>query len=284
MSSPSRALVLGGGGITGIGWMTGLVAGLVEAGVALPGADLVVGTSAGSVVGAQLRSGTPVETLYEVQVRPHVPRPGEQAAVIGPAVLTRYALAAVTARGDAERLGRALGGFAVRRARVGATPTLEERYAAIRSRLTSFDWPADPLTVTAVDVASGRLLALDAGLGVSLLDAVAASCAVPGVYPPVPLPGGDAVDGGVRAGTNADLAAGHERVLVLAPVDRAIGPLRRAEDLLPDGVARLVVRPDEESRAAIGRNVLDPARRAGSAAAGRAQAARVRDRVRDLWS
>jgi NTE family protein len=49
-------------------------------------------------------------------------------------------------------------------------------------------------------------------------------------------------------------------------------------------VARVaVVAPDEGSRRAIGRNVLDPAARAGSARAGRAQAGRVLDAVRELW-
>ena len=57
MSDQRRALVLGGGGITGIAWEIGVLAGLAEAGVDLTGADLVVGTSAGSVVGAQLTSG-----------------------------------------------------------------------------------------------------------------------------------------------------------------------------------------------------------------------------------
>ena len=57
MSDQRTALVLGGGGITGIAWETGLVAGLADAGVHLSGADLVIGTSAGSVVAAQLTSG-----------------------------------------------------------------------------------------------------------------------------------------------------------------------------------------------------------------------------------
>ena len=61
MSDQRTALVLGGGGITGIAWEIGVLAGLAEAGVDLTGADLVVGTSAGSVVGAQITSGAPLE-------------------------------------------------------------------------------------------------------------------------------------------------------------------------------------------------------------------------------
>ncbi|MFB7262559.1 patatin-like phospholipase family protein, partial [Streptomyces nojiriensis] len=63
------ALVLGGGGLTGIGWECGMLHGLARAGVDLSTADLVVGTSAGSVVGAQLTSGLlSVQELYERQL------------------------------------------------------------------------------------------------------------------------------------------------------------------------------------------------------------------------
>jgi len=62
-----RALVLGGGGITGVGWEIGLLAGLADAGLDLSVADppdLVVGTSAGSVVGAQVASGVDLQEAY----------------------------------------------------------------------------------------------------------------------------------------------------------------------------------------------------------------------------
>src|SRR3954470_5402611 len=64
------ALVLGGGGVTGIAWEVGILKGLADAGVDLASADLVVGTSAGSVVGAQLTSGQSVQSLYDGQLRP----------------------------------------------------------------------------------------------------------------------------------------------------------------------------------------------------------------------
>ncbi|WP_222847623.1 patatin-like phospholipase family protein [Nocardioides dongxiaopingii] len=65
----TRGLVLGGGGgITGIAWETGLLWGLAEAGVDLTDAERVVGTSAGSIVGAQVTSSTPLEELYRRQL------------------------------------------------------------------------------------------------------------------------------------------------------------------------------------------------------------------------
>lgn len=63
-------LVLGGGGVTGIAWELGMLAGLAEAGIDLYGADLIVGTSAGSVVGAQITSATPIDELYARQLEP----------------------------------------------------------------------------------------------------------------------------------------------------------------------------------------------------------------------
>src|SRR4051794_36505838 len=84
----SFALVLGGGGVTGVAWETGIVAGLAAAGVDLTRADLVVGTSAGAVVGAQLTSGMAVEDLYQRQLKPAT---GEIAAHFGVATMLRYA-------------------------------------------------------------------------------------------------------------------------------------------------------------------------------------------------
>ena len=80
--------MLGGGGVTGIAWETGLLAGLAEAGVDLTSADLVVGTSAGSVVGAQILSGVSVKDLYAEQLTE--PR-AERAAKIGATITVRFA-------------------------------------------------------------------------------------------------------------------------------------------------------------------------------------------------
>ena len=124
--------------------------------------------------------------------------------------------------------------------------------------------------------------------GVSLVDAVGASCAVPGVWPPVTIGARRFVDGGMRSTVNADLAAGARRVLVLAPTSAAFGPMPRLSaqvaELRAGGARVVVVTPDAAARAAIGRNVLDPARRAGAARAGRAQAAVVADEVSALWA
>jgi NTE family protein len=281
MSDQRRALVLGGGGITGIAWEIGVLAGLAEAGVDLTGADLVVGTSAGSVVGAQLTSGADLEMLFARQLDPPT---GEQAARMTRAALARYGWAVLRSRGDDVGFRRRVGALALAAEQAGLTPTEQERLDVIGSRLVSREWPDRDLRITAVDAESGEFRVLDRTSGVPLLQAVAASCAVPGVYPPVTIDGRRYVDGGMRSAANADLAEGHDRVVVLAPIPRGMGPLASVDAQVTGMVARVaVVSPDDASRRAIGRNVLDPAARAGSARAGRAQAADVAAEVTEVW-
>jgi NTE family protein len=281
MNGQRTALVLGGGGITGIAWEVGVLAGLAEAGVDLTGADLVVGTSAGSVVGAQLTSGADLEMLFARQLEPPT---GEQAARMTRAALARYAWAVLRSRGDDVGFRRRVGALALAAEQAGLTPTEQERLDVIGSRLVSRAWPDRDLRVTAVDAQSGEFRVLDRSSGVPLLQAVAASCAVPGVYPPVTIDGRRYVDGGMRSAANADLAEGYDRVVVLAPIPRGVGPLASVDAQVTGMVARVaVVSPDEAARRAIGRNVLDPAARAGSARAGRAQAAGVAAEVTEVW-
>jgi NTE family protein len=261
--------------------MTGLLAGLQEAGVDITDADVAVGTSAGSAVGAQVTTGLPLPDLLARQLEPVAP--GATVENLGTRVLLGFGWAMLRSRGDLEDFGRRLGQWSVERAAAGRTPTLEERYAAIRARLPVQEWAADrTLRVTAVDADTGAPRVFDGSDGVPLLDAVAASCAVPGVYPPVPIGGQRYVDGGARSTANADLASDCDRVVALTPIPRAVGPMRSAAAQL-EGTPSVIFAPDAGARAAIGKNVLDPAARAASARAGRTQAARVADQIRDFW-
>lgn len=285
-----RGLVLGGGGITGIAWETGLLHGLAEAGVDLTAADRIVGTSAGSIVGAQVTSDIGLPELYRRQLLPPTDLGDGDVpvAAIGLGVVAEFALALLRSRGDLERFGRVLGARAVRAAAKGRTPTIAERYEQVAKRIGGLTWADRDLVVTAVDVATGELVTFGPSghwPEVSLEDAVNASCSVPCVYPPIPIGGRVYVDGGVRSGSNADLVAGCSRVVALTPSDRSVGPLRAAGQQLEElGVDHLVLRPDKASREAIGKNVLDPTARPPAARAGYAQAADEVELIRDLWS
>jgi NTE family protein len=154
-------------------------------------------------------------------------------------------------------------------------------------RLGVHAWPERLLRVTAIDAATGEFMVFDATSGVDLVDAVGASCAVPGVWPPVTIGGRRFIDGGIRSPANADLAAGYSQVVIVAPIGRgmsaASGVRRQAARLTSAGARVVVVEPDAAARKVIGRDVLDPARRAPAARAGFAQAAPAAARVSAVW-
>jgi NTE family protein len=282
MSDQRTALVLGGGGITGIAWEIGLLAGLADAGVDLSGADLVVGTSAGSVVGARLATGEDLREMYARQLQPAT---GEKAFRLNRATLAQFGWAMLRSRGRDEEFRRRIGALALTAEKAGITPSEQERLDVFESILDGREWPERNLTITAVDAETGEFTPFDRTSGASLVAAVAASCAVPGVYPPVTIDGRRYVDGGMRSAANADLADGYDRVVVLAPIPRGFGPMASVDAQVTGMVCRVaVVSPDADSRTAIGRNVLDPAARAPSAKAGRAQAASVVERVAEAWT
>ncbi|MFJ1758251.1 patatin-like phospholipase family protein [Kitasatospora sp. NPDC088134] len=274
-----RGLVLGGGGVAGISWLTGLLHGLAEHGVDLPGtADRVLGTSAGATVAGQLASGLPLAELYRRQTEPDLQNHEIVPPTEAVTALFETFHRLVTEITDPAELRRRVGEFAL----AADTVPAADRLAVIAARLPGRDWPAWPLTLTAVDAESGEPRTFDRDSGVPLLDAVAASCAVPGIWPVVEIDGRRYMDGGIRSTTNADLMTGRRAVLVLAPM---ADPLLDAElrTLRTTGRA-LAVAPDEDSLAAFGANPLDGAVRTPAAEAGRAQAARVADAVRALWT
>jgi NTE family protein len=268
----TNALVLAGGGVAGIAWELGVLRGLadVDPGLAdrIIAADLIVGTSAGSSVAAQITSGTPLAELFDSQLRAEH---SELAVDVDLEELMERFVTAVQAGDTTDP--------ATVRARLGAmaleTETVPEaaRRAVIEARLPSHDWPLGRVLLPAVDAQTGELTVFTRDSGVSLVDAVAASCAVPGVWPPVTIGGRRYVDGGVRSGTNADLAAGADRVLVITPTlpDAPLLPWGILDDELEllKPAATAVISADQASIDAFGANPLAPDTRAPSANAGR---------------
>ncbi|WP_305782339.1 patatin-like phospholipase family protein [Symbioplanes lichenis] len=259
-----RALVLGGGGVTGVAWTIGLLHGLAERGLDLTRPDLIVGTSAGAVVAAQLTSGRTLAELYEHEL---TDTSGDRDAVVGVRVLAGFVLSAWWPGGRA-RLGRA----ALR----SKTVPESVRREAIARRVGRDEWPATRLRIPAVDAETGAVRIFENDSGVSLIDAVAASCAVPLVWPPMTVAGRRYIDGGVRSVANADLAEGYDTT-VIAPVTASA---HRAGDPRVQGkrLKARVISPTDAALTAIGRNPLDPGRRRPAAEAGRAQASEVSER------
>lgn len=271
-----RALVLAGGGIAGIAWETGVLRGIADESPAaarlLIESDVLVGTSAGSAVAAQLGSGHTLDELFDRQV-------AESSAEIDSGVdvdtITELFLTALAAPYE-EPLDKTR----QQMQRIGAVALATEtvpapvRRQVIAQRLPSHEWPERAVRLTAIDVATGELTVFDRESGVDLVDAVAASCAVPGAWPPVSIADRHYMDGGVASSVNLVVAADCDVAVVLvpsgidAPSPFGAGP---AAEVSSFPGAAFAVFADADSLAAFGPNALDPGCRIPSAMAGREQ-------------
>ncbi len=283
----SRALVLSGGGPVGIGWESGIVAALADAGIAVSEADLFVGTSAGSVVGAQLALGRKPRDEMDriVETRPD----STHAASLGENMQRLMTLMMSSDEMDPQERLRAFGELSLE-----ATTAPEESFFRRFEHLSTEGWPPH-FVCTAIDTADGTFTVWDEASGVDPAHAVASSCAVPGVFPPITINGRRYMDGGMRSITNADLAAGHDRVVIVTlfePTPEMDDPrtvrMRKVHDAEIEAIASkggrsLVIAPDAEVQAVIGLNLMDPSRAGAAADAGFEQGRRLAERVADFW-
>lgn len=270
----SLGLVLGGGGVAGIAWELGVLLGLLDDGLDVTGAARVVGTSAGSAVAAQITTDVSLLDLYDRQL---ADRTTERMVEFDAERLWADLSEAVEGARDEADAYRRIGASAV----AADTVPEAERREIIAARLPSTEWPERDMVITAVDCESGEVRGWTRDSGVSLVDAVASSCAVPGIWPPVTIDGRRYMDGGVASPTHVAMAADCSDLLVVAPMPGRTFASGLEDDLaaLPDSVRTYAIVPDEPSLAAFGLNPLDPSRRRPSAEAGRTvgrvEAARV---------
>jgi NTE family protein len=208
----TRALVLAGGGLVGIAWELGVLLGLRGAGIGTRGWDRIVGTSAGSVVGAAAGTDGGLDALRQAPWVDSATELNEYVASLDP-----IAIAVIEGLWFARPEGPDLATrAAIGQRAITAGTDQEARFIRTVAGLLALDtWPA-PLVTTAVDAETGAFRTFDAKSGVPLVSAVAASCAIPGVFPPVAIDGRRYIDGGVRSGTCADLAAGYDLVVLVA--------------------------------------------------------------------
>jgi NTE family protein len=296
----TRALVLGGGGPVGVAWEFGLVAGLEQQGVRLADADIFIGTSAGSIVGASLAFGRPtaelLATQHEIADRP-APR-GTTDGAFDLAPLMQQFIKLYTSDAAPQQLRAEIGAFALQ----AKTAMTEDEWLATFSLSETFGadkWPDRQYTCTAVDAETGDFVTWTKDSGVPLVRAIASSCCVPGIFPPITINGRRYIDGGMKSATNADLAAGYDKVVVVnvtggmerraqafpALAERA---RKRMDDELgaitkSGGEYRMIL-PDEASQAAFGTNLMDFKRRGEIADAGQAQGKNAAAALKDFWT
>ncbi|GGL28675.1 patatin-like phospholipase family protein [Nocardia jinanensis] len=268
---PTIALVLGGGGPVGIAWLSGLAGGLRDAGIDLSLADRIIGTSAGAVVGSAVAAGLDLATLLTPRPRSTEPPRHNYAPLLEIASLLR----AVDQDRDLvlQRIGElALG------TDTGDPAAHIER---IGSLVGFAGWPETDLRITAVDIGTGTLTAWTRDGAATLVQALASSTAVPGVFPPIEIDGRHYMDGGVRSTINADLAVDHDVVVILEPLAH-VYPRTRADREL--GAAREIsVRPDETAVAAFGTDLFADAALGPAYESGVRQAAPTAAELKEFW-
>ncbi|MDP9237637.1 MAG: patatin-like phospholipase family protein [Chloroflexota bacterium] len=282
-----RALVLGGGGNVGIASETAVAAGLLDGGLDVRDADLIIGTSAGSVVGTHLAHGRDPRDLMNERRSPDARPLGGTAPDMShlAAIFGLWASFGEMTQEHCAQVGRL---------------ALESKTMPEEQWLSGFEanawdgWPAKPLWITAVDAESGAFKALDRDSGIEIHRAVAASCSVPGLFPPVSIDGRRYTDGGVRSGTSADLAQRIEPdlVLLIAPMGASPSGIGRlASNQIDAETAALeaagakvrAIRFDQAAKEASGANLMDPTHATPAAAAGEAHARRIAAELREWW-
>jgi NTE family protein len=289
-----RGLVLGGGGVLGFSWMVGALSALQSCvGFDPRGVDLLVGTSAGSVLAALLAAGLPVDAIvshqlgapgddrialdyeYGGEFGAQPPRP--QWRVGSPPLFIRAArhprrFPPMAAFSSLLPVGR------------GSLRSVGEVIDAVAP---ADRWPTHPATwVVAMDYDSGRRVPFgrQGEPAATLSEAVMASCAIPGWYSPVTIERRRYVDGGTCSATSIDLVArsGLDEVYVLAPmvsfqldhpatmaarVERRLRraatsrALREAAKVRQFGTDVILLGPGPEDLARMGGNLMDARRR-----------------------
>jgi NTE family protein len=281
-----------------VAWELGLAAGLAAGGVDLKLADQVVGTSAGSITGALLTSGEDPARLaadVETMFANGVGSSGiDQVSMDGLLAFMDLMFGGATAEGDGTAHRQKVGAFAL-----DATTVPEDAFVdSIASVLTDRPWPA-AFSCTAVDATTGTFRQWDASAGVPLARAVASSCAVPGIYPPITIGGSRYVDGGVRSPLNADLAHGADVAVVVSVMPMELPPgfddprmaaflesmLDEVEQLRRDGTSVEVIGPDQEflMLSGFGMSLMDFSVVGAAAEAGTRLGKLEADRLAAIW-
>jgi NTE family protein len=283
--------VLGSGGLIGIAWQAGLLAGLAEAGVDLTEADFIVGTSAGSFVGAQIAMGKEPIALAESILNVGLTTSGSLAKPDFTAFIDKMA-EAVSGKRRLREVRAEIGKWALE------SPTIsEETFIAVVSHLFNElgddAWPQRNFACTAVDALTGEFVVWKKESGADIRRAVASSCSVPGVFPPITINGRRYMDGGTRSATNADLAKGYDTAIVIV-VSGAAGDPKMVEQfrerltkelvtLRESGTKVELILPDAASVQLLGSNLMDPGRSAEAALAGLAEGNKKAAWLREVW-
>lgn len=248
-----KALVLGGGGITGMAWEAGILAGLNENDVQFNHADVVLGTSAGSFIGSLLVNGYDMKSYYQYLAQ-HKDKNDQ--AKLSKDLYRRWVSAVIDGGEDEVKVAKLFGEIAKD---VKPVITSSERQKAVKVRLKDSQWQSQ-LKIAALDIETGQLKLFSQQDGISLMEAVTASGAVPGLWPTVEFKGHLYMDGGFVNSANAMAVKEAKHIVVIAPLTQKQGKLQSVredvEDLEKTQQVTLIT-PNEKCKEVIGNNIYD---------------------------
>jgi NTE family protein len=259
---------------------------LAQSGISLLAADFILGTSAGAIIGAQIAAGRDPVVMAEAILAEATHRRGQGFDSRHPAEAIAK-LPELFRKSQSSKLGRMeVGAYAL----AASTPDDLGSYIEWMTSIVRVDnWPKT-IGIVAVDVADGEPRILQQDCGTTLGAAVAASCCLPGLSPPVLISGKHYMDGGLRSTANADLVPRFDRILILSfnppgPVGQRMlsRVTAQAASLLAVGMRVLVITPDETCLTAIGQNTRDFARRPEITRAAVAQGTAIADSLEEFW-
>lgn len=279
--SEQITLVLGGGGQCGIAWEIGLLKGLADHGIELRLSEQIIGTSAGSQVGAVIASNKTWEEIWNEQIDEEInevnpnPNMGE--------VFDEYErITKEATNGDdwVEKLCEFAKTYQV-------AVTEDEHIKRIKERIGDIQW-GDNLIITGTDIETVRRKTWKQEDNINIHQALSASSSLPGVWPPTTIDGKQYSDGGSYSMENADLATETEKVIILSPnvqVDTPISLKQQVDQLIQEGKQVLSLIPNASVVAKfneMGNNPVDPSIRKVIAAASREQGLADSNKVKEF--
>ena len=289
-ASARRAISFGGGGLYFVAWQLAYLRGLSDAGVLLEDADQLIGTSAGALVATAFAAGR-AKAMHD------------QMALLSrfPAVLAALAPSGQLAPSQSRALdlfGNAVSGDPETVQRIGhaalaaATPSKAAMRRNVALTVRVRRWPATNLSITCVDAYTGERCVVTSDARVSPAAAMAASSAIPGIFPPQPLLDRFCMDGGVSGtGLHLDLVAGAERVLVFSlsqvPEQERAGMTKQAGDTSAEIAAlrecgtEVIVRSPAPVPL---EDLMSPSAVTDAVAKGQARGAAEADEIREFWA
>ena len=280
-----RALVLGGGGEYFIAWLLGFAHGLRSTGVSYDLADLIVGTSAGAIVGSAAAADRLGLLSDDIDLSGQFPK---LLADLIPTSASNPSQVRARELAEAARDGSVATIQSICRGAMAArNPPVRNLQLMIDILSLGRSWPNPRFHATTTDCYTGERLVLSQSSNIPISHAVCASVSLPGVFGPTWIGDRLCMDGAMcSTSTHVDLIAGAKRALVVALTDKGSRFSNIPNDIEQElryveaaGTKTLLIAADPAKV-----DLLSPAEIEPALKAGRDRAVREADRVKAFWA